>query len=655
MAVRIIGEDPFAHGGPSHLKPRIATLFVSDRVLVTLPGIHATQRLDYLEELNQGRLQAGQPPLSESETDVLWRDSVDLILDNGFVLIRPDPAGMALAFAADEVLQELVSKRTIRFLNLLDAGVFQALRGRGELWRIAPMPQSVTEMREMIAKARIRIANLPVYYYNMVSGTRFLTCQQFAGLANLEPGALAAQLQEIREYSARTNPRGRPEVDFFMADGQFGPADLTNLDFLSLPSDVLRSEHARLSMAFRESVKPELRQDNPDDPLWRKMMLSALVQQSDSSLNEEVLHGLSPEFYLQIRWLPGGRVENGELIFDPLFDELDAHPDDPELRALCDQNAKLFFFNSVREYGDIEYANIGRIVTSLSSRPQATGRRDVYISEVKLQEVVEPVVRIIRMLKWGIREHLEEGKSLLQSIMESEEYVEFILDRRLGCRQLGMKLPSRISTHKVGERYHGPRREFEDQILWATYIEREYTRGMATDKVPLSRFRNREFALRFARLLGQTAAPNLIVGRLHTDNRVMFDSGDEVLVLDREGLPESMVVTDHSGTFTDYRHDLIHFASGYADPVNRRISFVDNPTEFARAYIDGFRERFNSVRDEFLRRKRAFLTLFRHGRYDQEGAFAYRWERVLERLERSDAAELAEAIANHIHLPSVGW
>lgn len=650
MAVRIIGEDPFARGGPSHLKPRIATLFLSDHTLVTLPGIHATQRLAYVDALNQERLQAGQPPLSELEGEALWRDAVDLILDNGFVLIRPDPSGLATALAADEVLQELVSIRRIRFLNVHDAGVFQTLRARGELWRIAPLPQSVKEMQEMIAKARMRIAHQPVYYYNMVSGTRFLTCQQFAGLAHLEPPELAAQLQEIRDYSARANPRGRPEVDFFMAEGRFGAAELAGVDFPTLAPEAVQAEHARLSAAFLEAVKPEMRQDNPDDPLWRKAMLSALVQQNDSSVTEEVLHGLSPEFFLQIRWLPGGRVENGELIFDPLFDELEAHPDDAELRALCDQNAKIFFFNSMREYGDIEYANIGRIVSSLSSRPQADGRRDVYISEVKLQGVAEPVVRIIRLLKWGIREHLEEGKGLLESIMESEEYVEFILDRRLGCRQLGMKLPSRISIHKLGERYHGSRPEFENQVLWATYIERDYTRGMATDKVPPSRFRNGEFALRFARLLGQAAAPNLIVGRLHLDNRVMFDSGDEVLELDSAGLPESIIVTDHSGTFADYRHDLIHFASGYADPVNRRIPDLVNAAEFAQAYLAGFRARFAAIKEEFLRRKRAFFTLFRHGRYDQEGAFAYRWERVLERLERSDAGALAEAIANHIHL-----
>ena len=46
------------------------------------------------------------------------------------------------------------------------------------------------------------------------------------------------------------------------------------------------------------------------------------------------------------------------------------------------------------------------------------------------------------MQKWGIREHLDEGKRLLDAIIQSEEYTEYILDRRLGCRQLGMNLPA---------------------------------------------------------------------------------------------------------------------------------------------------------------------------------------------------------------------
>ncbi len=59
------------------------------------------------------------------------------------------------------------------------------------------------------------------------------------------------------------------------------------------------------------------------------------------------------------------------------------------------------------------------------------------------------------MQKWGIREHLDDGKKLLDAIIQSEEYTEYILDRRLGCRQLGMNLPARTAAKRISERYWG--------------------------------------------------------------------------------------------------------------------------------------------------------------------------------------------------------
>jgi len=45
--------------------------------------------------------------------------------------------------------------------------------------------------------------------------------------------------------------------------------------------------------------------------------------------------GLAPNFFMQVEWLPGGRFEEGEFIFDPIFEEADANPNDPELARLC--------------------------------------------------------------------------------------------------------------------------------------------------------------------------------------------------------------------------------------------------------------------------------------------------------------------------------
>ena len=95
---------------------------------------------------------------------------------------------------------------------------------------------------------------------------------------------------------------------------------------------------------------------------------------------------------------------------------------------------------------DVEYVNIGRIARSLARHPVEGSRRgSVYI--VQCKEVgKESQAHIIRFQKWGIAEHLDEGKDLLRSILEANEYSDYILDRRLiallddrSLRQEGMR------------------------------------------------------------------------------------------------------------------------------------------------------------------------------------------------------------------------
>ena len=120
-------------------------------------------------------------------------------------------------------------------------------------------------------------------------------------------------------------------------------------------------------------------------------------------------------------------------------------------------------------------------------------------------------------------------------------------------------------------------------MIWSPYFERDYIRGMATDKIPPQRLADAAFASRLARLLGQAAAPNMIVGRCDLQGRVVFDDGDEVVIENEAGLPVEIVVADQTGTFADYRTDLEHFAAEYAEPVNRRLPLLADPEEFAAA------------------------------------------------------------------------
>ena len=657
MPLTIIGAAPLAKDSNGSLASRIATIFPCTNVIVTVPGMHATQRLTYAKLLNRQRAESGQAPLTDAEAAQEWKNSVDLIMEDDLILIRPDPENMEIAFRADELLQELVSKQRIQFLNALNEKVRYAIKRRGECWRINPLPRSPDEMKRMIAASRIGIGGKEIYYYNKTTGTRFLTYQEFAQLRQMDEASLRQYLAEIRSFSALQNRFGNPQIDFFMAAKSFSAADFAPHEFLALApahgpggpgTDELRQLYEALARTFQDATPPQFQQDDLNNFDWRNQMFAALIGKPGETLHEETLLGLSSEFFMQIEWLAGGRIEEGELLFDPIFDEKSRRPHDESLSRICDEKARGFIFNFIREYGDLEYVNVGRVVGSLSTRPALRGRRGVYIAEIKPQETRNEIVKIIRMQKWGVHEHLEAGRSLLDAMIQSEEYAEYILDRRLGCRQLGMNLPTRIGARRISERYYGRRKELHGITIWTPYFDRDYVHGVATDKMANYRFQKEAFALRFAQLVGEAAAPNMIVGRLDLQGTVIFDDGDEVVVLGENGMPAEIVVTDPTGCFNDYRTDLRSFAAAYAAPVNRRAPHVPKAREFSRVYTGAFAERFAQIQREYRKRQRAFDTLFKHQRWDEAGSFAYRWEQVLARLNRTDPAEIAELIRKNI-------
>ena len=95
-----------------------------------------------------------------------------------------------------------------------------------------------------------------------------------------------------------------------------------------MPPDALMAEYAALRRRFEQAVKEPFRQDDPGNKMWSERMLSTLFLEGNEAETEQLLSGLSPEFFLQIEWLAGGRFEEGEFLLDPVFEEAMAHPDD---------------------------------------------------------------------------------------------------------------------------------------------------------------------------------------------------------------------------------------------------------------------------------------------------------------------------------------
>jgi hypothetical protein len=652
MPLELIGPHPFARDDGGQQLTRIGTLFPNHSTLWTqLPGVHAVQRLGFVERLNAERARNHLPPLSLEDEEKLSAESVDLIFEPDHILIRPDPERMDLACMADELLQTLVSKRQIKFLSAKDRRVREAIKHRGECWRLTAIPRTFDARQRAVFGSKVGIHGLPIYFYNRLTGTRWLTCQEFAQLDKLDEAQLARHLQEIAEHSMLRNRLGRPEVDFFAADlRRFGSRQFAGVEFGQLPKDQLRAKYADLRTHFNSAVHEAFRTDDCHNKAWCERMLSTLFLEGNEAQTEQILSGLSPEFHRQVDWLPGGRFEEGEFLFDPIFDEAAAHPEDAELQQLCDPRAKAIIFNLIREYGDVDYVNVGCVSESLSiDRPLMRSRRGVYLVELCSRTEPAPIKRLIRLQKWGVWEHLDEGKDLLQSIRESDEYTDYCLDRRLGCRQLGMSLIPRVSIRHLIESYNGSNARFRGEAIRTVYFEREYMFGVATDKLPLEKYVRPGYGEKLASLLGRAAAANLIVGRaLDGGKRPAFDDGDEVLREGEAGLPVEIMVGDHTGAFAEYKLPLESFAAQYARPANTRAKLVPDPQGFANVYLDAFREQFLHIQGDYRKRRRAFDTLFKQCKYDAGGSFAFRWECVLKRLDQADAQGLVEAIRKQI-------
>ncbi|HTJ00015.1 MAG TPA: hypothetical protein VL527_14125 [Dongiaceae bacterium] len=658
MQLKLIGPHPFAKDEQGRQVTRIGTLFPREGALYTLsPAIHAWQRSGFIEHLNSERAQQGLLPLSPKEEEDISSHSVDLIFETDHILIRPSPERMDLACAADELLQTLVSKRQVRFLSVADNRVREAIKRRGECWRLSSMPKTREAKKQLIFSSKVGIHGLPIYFYNRLTGTRWLTCSEFENLGQLDDAQLAYHLQEIADYTVRRNRLGRPEMDFFAADiRSFNSREFAGVVYERLSPAELRTKYEALQQHFVSAVHEAFRKDDCQNRAWCERMLATLFLEGNEVQTEQILSGLSPEFFLQVEWLPGGRFEEDEFLFDPIFDEAARHPEDQALQKLFDSRAKGIIFNFIREYGDIEYVNVGRIPESLSlDRPQRLGRRGVYLAEMKLRSRTNPVKRFMRWQKWGVWEHLDGGKELLQAIEESDEYTDFWQDRRLGCRQLGMNLPSWVVMRRLSEVYEGVNERYRGRVIRSTYFERLYLEGMATDKLPMEKYANPAYALKLAELLGKVAAPSLIVGRaLEEGKRPVFDDGDEVVREDENGLPVEILIGDHSGAFGEYKLPLTNFAAHFARPINTRDKLVPNPQAFANAYFAAFREQFLHVQGDYRKRRRAFDTLFRHAKYDTGGSFAYRWECVLRRLDQTDVEELIAAIRKLVWVFSLG-
>ena len=181
------------------------------------------------------------------------------------------------------------------------------------------------------------------------------------------------------------------------------------------------------------------------------------------------------------------------------------------------------------------------------------------------------------------------------------------------------------------------------------YFVRAYVTGVASDKVPLAKYRNPAFAHKFAEQMGAAAAVDMIVGRQSsTTGAILFDTSYEVVRLGDDGLPRKVKVTDHAGSFVNYEQPFEAYVAQYAQAVLRRKAFVTDFASFAASYVDGFRRKLAEVQASYRARRTAFDELFSDRPYDTNGSGAYRWSCALRRLDACDPDRIADLLAQAI-------
>lgn len=626
---RTIGEPLF---GPT--TPAIVSACPQAGILVTLPLIHTDQRLAYIDRLKEERHREGLPPFTEKEEEDLLFSFVDLYVKGDTVLIRPDPMHIGLAFAADAMLQEELPRHRIKFI-LTTPAVRNAITHRGEAWRIQPLPRSLAEIIQLIENARASAGGKAIYFYSAIRGSRILTCESFRELRHFSDEDLRSHLLEIQALAGQNNMLRWPELVLFACEDRLKPEELLTQDNLAnIPPEMLRNLHADACARFAAAAPVKFHQDDLASATWRNLMYRELIPPVNDTIADEDLVGLGEEYFMQIRWISGARGEHDELIADTA--DTEAKPSDRIGHELA--------CNIICEYGGIEYLNIGQVVRSLSRRVETDGRREVYVVQFRPRGAKSDELHIIRFQKWGVRERLDQGRSLLQAMCESEDYTDYIFARRLSCQQLGMRLPGRIWTGRVQEIYQGTQKEYHGKVIWSSYFQREYVHGIASDKVPRVRLSDPDYALQLAIALGRAAAVNLIVGRANDKGKVVFDDGDEVLVEDSTGHIRECVISDPTGAFANFQTNLLHDARSYAAPITSRAKYLSDVASFTEGYLSAFAARFRQAQNAYRRHRHSYDALFSHRHRDPGGNQAHRWATALARMESADVDALVRVI-----------
>jgi hypothetical protein len=640
--ITILGPDILAKDPAGRPLSPIGAIFPDESVLVTGHGIHADLIARGIEFLRSRLNQTEKRDLTAEEEQEFYGNAVSMLTRESTVLIRSYPEDMDRVFAADQILQRLLPKECIQFTGIHIRRVRERMRRRGESWRISAPPASIHEISQHISSSRVQVNTGTTYYQNAQTGERFLTYEEFLRILPLlrtAPQVALARLKEINQLSHLVNDLGVPELSFFLPAQRKLRTKLledliATLETSTSPKDLDRAEDLfhYFALSYAEAAGEELVVDGEKHTTWQTTMFCRLYD-----LNEEVVEelalGLSAEFHLNVRWLPGAQLSEKDITFESTSE--------PRVRNLIN--------HFLQEWPGIVSINVGRVESPLTTRDRTGEERQVYLVVLGLPDGVEEI-RLLRMMKWDVVHRLKQGFSLAQAIADTVTYYDYICDRLNAITALEIPIlsytPIRFTEEITGS-----------GEIPVFFFDRRYVPGIVTDKIRLTHYARKGFVTRLARLLGIAAAASMVSGRAsYRTGEIFFDDGDEVVQLDAEGLPERLVICETTGSFTDWTTPIVellpqclvrlaaHLEKGRGKGISRENlkSAVEAFTEALMAEIERMQSLLNS-------RSAALRSLF-DARSAEPRSVRARWDSILDRLAAADITEIQHTALNSPYL-----
>lgn len=640
--VTILGPDFFTVDSEGKSLSPIASVFPKYATIVTGRGIHAMQAAMMVEFLRKHFSETGRGDLSGEEEAEVYQNAVSLLVRDSIVLIRSEPGDMDRIFAADEILQRLLPKERIQFTGIHLPEVRKTVRFHGESWRISPPPRSIREIDDYIRSNQVHVHTNTLFYHNPPRGGRFLTYREFMRIRPLIRENREEALERLREIvhlTRLTNNQGARELSFFLPIGKDLSTDLLERLICLLertcscePFNEAENLFDLFAASYAEVAGPELTTDGEDCTVWRTTMFCRLYDINENMVEEWTL-GLSPEFRLNVRWLPGARIIDHQLLFEPNAEH--------RIRSLITH-----FWQT---WTNLVSVNVGRVEAAQTDRDRAGEQREVYLVVLGLADGTENI-RLVRMMKWDVMHRIKIGIPLNQAVAMTFEYRDYIFDRLKAATALDVCIPS-FTEIRLEEEPHGL------GVIPVFFFDRRYVSGMATDKIPSAQYGRQGFIVRLARLLGVAAATSLVLGRASPrTGQIYFDDGDEVIQFDAEGFPVKLIITETTGSFTNWSTPistilpccLEHLAGHLIKAQEKGISH-EELTAATEAFADGLITEIDRMQC-LLKTPSSRLRALFEDRSQEPGGIRCRWEGVLNRLEMTDTAELRRMIAESPYL-----